>query len=164
MAEDRHRSGCALTLSIAENLVLDELAGPTSRCLVPRSGLRKLASERATAFGVIAPSLAAPMQTLSGGNQQRVVLARELSARAVALLAAHPTRGLDVGAASDILDRLRQAADGGMGVLLISSDLDEVLALSDRVLVMFEGRVVASLQADEADPVRIGLLMARGAA
>ena len=160
--EDRHRSGCALTLSVADNLVLDELAGPTSSRRVRRTNLRKLASERAVEFDVVTPSLTAPMRTLSGGNQQKVVVARELSRRTVVLLAAHPTRGLDVGAASDVLDRLQQAAQGGRGILVISSDLDEVLALSDRVLVMFEGLVVASLRSEDVDSINIGLLMARG--
>jgi simple sugar transport system ATP-binding protein len=99
------------------------------------------------------------MRTLSGGNQQRVVLARELSHRPIILVAAQPTRGLDVGAIEYMSTRLRAAAVEGIGVLLISTELDEVLDLADRVVVLSRGRVIGSVERAEATLDRLGLLM-----
>ena len=113
-------------------------------------------------FGVRAPGPHAVTRGLSGGNLQKVVLARELSEQPVVVVAASPTRGLDVAATEavrDLLDRQRQR---GAGVLLISEDLDEILSLSDRIAVMYEGRVVSVCGADEARPEELGLLMAGG--
>jgi len=99
------------------------------------------------------------MRMLSGGNQQRVVLARELSAQPRVLVAAQPTRGLDVGAIEYMSARLREVAESGVGVLLISTELDEVLALSDRVCVIHSGRIVGEMARHEVDPERLGLLL-----
>jgi simple sugar transport system ATP-binding protein len=90
---------------------------------------------------------------------QKVLLAREFSASPKVLIAASPTRGLDVGAIETVRERLVQAADSGVGVLLISEDLDEILSLADRILVMYEGRIVAEVEAAQADRARIGLTM-----
>jgi simple sugar transport system ATP-binding protein len=96
---------------------------------------------------------------LSGGNVQKVLLAREFSTQPKVLIAASPTRGLDVGAIESVRARLVEAADNGVGVLLISEDLDEILSLADRVAVMYEGRIVADMPAAEATRENVGLLM-----
>jgi simple sugar transport system ATP-binding protein len=110
-------------------------------------------------YGISCTGPDAPFRSLSGGNQQRVVLARELSSDPVVLVAAQPTRGLDVGAIEFMSDRLRATADAGVGVLLISSELEEILHLSDRIVVMHRGRIVGEVRSGEADIERIGLLM-----
>jgi len=96
---------------------------------------------------------------LSGGNQQRVVLARELSRQPKVLVAAQPTRGLDVGAIEYMTDRLRQAAEAGVGILLISSELEEILDLAHRIVVISDGRIIGQMDRSEADLGRLGLLM-----
>ena len=107
-----------------------------------------------------APGPATPARLLSGGNAQKVVLARELGARPRALVVASPTRGLDVGATESVRGLLVDAARDGAGVLLISEDLDELFALSDRIVVMYAGRLVGEVDATAADSGEIGLLMA----
>ena len=109
-------------------------------------------------------SLDAPLRSLSGGNQQRVVLARELSRRPVALVAAQPTRGLDVGAIAYMTERLRAAAQAGVGVLLISTELEEIVELADRIAVIHRGRIVGEMARAELDLERLGLMMGGQAA
>ena len=118
-----------------------------ARALIRRFAIR-IASERVT------------VGTLSGGNLQKIVVARELSHEAPALIAEQPTRGLDVGATEYIHQRLVAERDSGRAVLLVSAELSEILALSDRVLVMFEGRILADLPQEKADEQSVGLLMA----
>jgi simple sugar transport system ATP-binding protein len=96
---------------------------------------------------------------LSGGNQQRLVLARELSYSPKVLVAAQPTRGLDVGAIEWMTDRLRRVADSGVGVLLISNELEEILQLSDRVVVLFRGRIIGEMDRADVDLEELGLLL-----
>jgi simple sugar transport system ATP-binding protein len=110
-------------------------------------------------FEIQAGSPSAPMRSLSGGNQQRVVLARELSAKPVVLVAAQPTRGLDVGAIEYMGRRLQDAAESGVAVLLISTELEEILALAHRICVIHSGRIVGSMPRRQADPERLGLLI-----
>ena len=111
------------------------------------------------AFDVRTPSIFAEAETLSGGNQQKLVVARELSRDVKLVVAAQPTRGLDVGSVDYVHERLVQARDGGAGVLLVSTELDEILALSDRILVMFRGRIVKEFS-PSASAGEIGLAMA----
>jgi simple sugar transport system ATP-binding protein len=127
--------------------------------LIDRSALQQRATELMAAYDIRAASPWAPMRTLSGGNQQRVVLARELSHRPAVLVASQPTRGLDVGAIEYMSTRLRAAAADGIGVLLISTELDEILDLADRIVVLSRGRVIGSLERAEATLDRLGLLM-----
>ena len=157
--EDRHDSGCVLDLSVAENLVLADLGGVSRRGMLDRKAIDARAKDLMQAFEIQAASPHAPMRSLSGGNQQRVVLARELSAQPRVLIAAQPTRGLDVGAIEYMSARLRQAADDGVGVLLISTELEEVLTLSDRICVIHKGRIVGEMAQHETDIERLGLLM-----
>jgi simple sugar transport system ATP-binding protein len=162
--EDRHRSGCILDMTVAENLVIGDLAAVTRRRLLDRRRLRARAEDLIRTFGIVTPSPEQPMWALSGGNQQRLVLARELSRRPRVLVAAQPSRGLDVGAIEWVAQRVRDAAAEGIAVLLISSELEEILALSDRVAVIHRGRITGVMERDAVDPERLGLLMGGHAA
>ena len=119
----------------------------------------KLAIEK---FGVKARNVLAGVSTLSGGNQQKVVIARSLSKSPRVLLLDEPTRGVDVGAREEIYEIIREQAKQGMGVLLASSDMTEILGVADRVLVMHEHRIVGELKGDEISEDNIGLLSAGG--
>jgi simple sugar transport system ATP-binding protein len=157
--EDRHDAGCVLGLSVAENLVLDDLGRGRALARVDRRQRRRRAEQLIAEFGIDCVGPDAPFASLSGGNQQRVVLARELAAEPTVLVAAQPCRGLDVGAIEFIGQRLRAAADRGIAVLLISNELEEILALADRIVVIHAGRIRGELARAEADVERIGLLM-----
>jgi simple sugar transport system ATP-binding protein len=113
-------------------------------------------------FGVRTPSEHVPAFALSGGNQQKLVVGREMSSDPQVLLAAHPTRGVDVGAQAAIWDELRAARDAGLAVLLISADLEEVIGLSDRILVMLEGHITAELDPQTVTPEMLGTYMTGG--
>lgn len=113
-------------------------------------------------FGVLTPSEQVPAFALSGGNQQKLVVGREMASNPKILLAAHPTRGVDVGAQSAIWDELRIARDRGLAVLLISADLEELIGLSDRILVMFDGHITAELDPNTATPEMLGTYMTGG--
>ncbi len=102
----------------------------------------------------------APMRTLSGGNQQKVVLGRWLIRNPPVLLLDEPTRGIDVGSIEYIHSRIVEERDAGAAVLIVSSELDEILALADRILVMYRGQIVAEVEGDEATPAQLGLYMA----
>jgi ABC-type uncharacterized transport system ATPase subunit len=110
-------------------------------------------------FSISCTGAEAPMWSLSGGNQQRVVMARELSHEPRVLVAAQPTRGLDVGAIEYLSEQVRAAARGGVGVLLISTELDEVLDLAHRILVIVNGRIVGEMPNVDVDMERLGMLM-----
>jgi ABC-type uncharacterized transport system ATPase subunit len=160
--EDRHRSAIALPLSLWENIVLKEVqSAPLSRRgVIDRSAARAKAADLVRRFRVKSPGIDAPIRHLSGGNQQRAVFARELSRDPELLLACQPTRGLDVGAMEFVYERLNELKIGGAGILLISSELDEILSIADRIGVMFAGRIVRVLTPEEATPELLGLLMA----
>jgi simple sugar transport system ATP-binding protein len=162
--EDRHVEGCIDDLTIAENLVLGDLPEYTRGGLLRRGAITARASKLMAEWEVRAAGPNAAMRTLSGGNQQRVVLARELSREPlVAVLAAQPTRGLDVGAVVGVLTRLRAAAAQGAGVLVISSELAELLATCDRIAVIHRGRIVGEvLPSEPGARERIGALMSGG--
>jgi len=162
--EDRLHTGVAPSLSIAANVALKGYRG-RELSAGPLLRLRKIAEKAAQTirvYDVRAASPSLPARQLSGGNLQKVVLGREFSSRPRVLVAAAPTRGLDVGAIESVHAYLRDAAAVGVAVLMISEDLDEILALADRVAVMFEGRVLGELAAIGADVEEIGVLMAGG--
>ncbi|MDE0654432.1 MAG: ABC transporter ATP-binding protein [bacterium] len=165
---DRHESGCVLDMTVEENLTLVSpprartgraLLDRAARALLDRAGRQAHAERLIEQFGIQTPAADAPMWSLSGGNQQRVVLARELSGDPVVLVAAQPTRGLDVGAIEYVSERLREAAASGVGVLLISTELEEVLDLADRIVVIFRGRIIGEMDRVNLDVERLGLLM-----
>jgi general nucleoside transport system ATP-binding protein len=158
LTEDRHASVVS-QLSVEDNLVLEDLAAFRRSGLLDRTAVRQHANLLIDRFSIKAkPS--DPLGSLSGGNMQKLLLARTLARDPVALVAAQPTRGLDVGAAEFVHTQLVARRAAGGGVLLISEDLEELLALSDRIVVMFEGRVVGELPAGEANPEALGMLMA----
>jgi general nucleoside transport system ATP-binding protein len=158
--EDRHDSGCILEFSVAENLVVADPGRVARRGVMNRDLMHAGAATAIDSFSVSCTGPDQPMWALSGGNQQRVVLARELSHSPVVLVAAQPTRGLDVGAIEYMSAQLRAAADSGVGVLLISTELDEVLDLADRIVVISSGRNVGGMLRADVDLATLGLLMA----
>src|SRR5262245_42754544 len=162
--EDRLGTGVAPSLSIASNFVLKSYRRPpASRGTWLRLGaVRERAVELINRYRIAAAGPSAPARLLSGGNLQKVVLAREFSGKPRGLVAAAPTRGLDVGAIETVHEYLREAAGEGMAVLMISEDLDEILALADRVAVMYEGAIAGVVDRAGADVEEIGLLMAGG--
>ncbi|AGL16890.1 ABC transporter ATP-binding protein [Actinoplanes sp. N902-109] len=157
--EDRHHAGVVPDMSVAANLVLTRLGEVSGRVLVNRRRLHRQARRLADEFGIAAASLDAPLRSLSGGNQQRVVLARELSGRPRVLVAAQPSRGLDVGAVEDMYARLRRCAADGVAVLVISTELDEILTLAGRIAIISGGRIAGEMPTAQADPERLGLLI-----
>jgi simple sugar transport system ATP-binding protein len=160
--EDRQRDGLIVTFSIADNLVLDTYdREPFAHGVVRNfAAIHEAAVDRARRFDVRTPSVDVPASTLSGGNQQKVVVARELSRSISLLIASQPTRGLDVGSIEYIHGQIVEQRDHGIAVLIVSSELDEVLALADRILVMFRGRIFGQVPGDRATREELGLLMA----
>jgi simple sugar transport system ATP-binding protein len=159
--EDRHRTSLALDLSVRDNLLMKELAlGRFQRggVISERAG-DQFCDELMKEFDIRAPSSRVRIRQLSGGNQQKVVLARELARRPKFLIAAQPTRGLDVGAAEFVLRRLETEKERGCAILMISTELEEVLQLADRIAVMVDGRFLAVLDRREATYERLGLLL-----
>jgi simple sugar transport system ATP-binding protein len=157
--EDRHERGLILDYSVAENLILGQQHRFTRGVTLDTARIAEHARQLIAAYDIrpADPELAA--RALSGGNQQKVVVAREMARDFKLLLAAQPTRGVDVGAIEFIHARLREARDRGKAVLLVSADLAEVLALADRVAVMYGGRFVAVLPRSEATPDTLGPYM-----
>jgi ABC-type uncharacterized transport system ATPase subunit len=160
--EDRLRDGLVGDFNIAENLILDVYdERPFSRGgALDWEAINRAAGERVREFDIRAASIQYPAKMLSGGNQQKVIVARELSRRIRLIVASQPTRGLDVGSMAYVHGRLVAARDAGAGVLLISAELDEVLALADRLVVMYRGKLVGPYGAGELNREQIGLLMA----
>jgi simple sugar transport system ATP-binding protein len=138
--EDRHERGLILDYSIAENLVLGQQHHFTTRGMIDRRLLAENATRQISAYDIRPAAPGAPARALSGGNQQKIVIAREMAREFKVLLASQPTRGVDVGAIEFIHAQLRQAREAGKAILLVSADLTEILALSDRIAVMYEGR------------------------
>jgi simple sugar transport system ATP-binding protein len=163
--EDREKHGLVSSFSIADNLVLNRFDHEpwASSGIRQREAVAKTATELVERFDVRTPSIFTTAGALSGGNKQKVIVARELSHEAKLVVAAQPTRGVDVGSIEFIHRQLVAARDAGAAVLLVSAELDEVLSLADRVAVIYEGRIVAVLAADQADRYRVGLLMAGSA-
>ncbi len=160
--EDRQRDGLVLSYPVTDNLVLNTyyLKPFTERAVLQPGTILGHAQELIEAFDIRAPSADVNVGTLSGGNQQKVIVARELSRPIKLLIAAQPTRGLDVGSIEYIHGRVLQKRDEGVAVLLVSTELDEIMQLSDRIAVMYRGQIVDILSSEEASKERIGLLMA----
>ncbi|MDO8963319.1 MAG: ABC transporter ATP-binding protein [Coriobacteriia bacterium] len=162
--EDRHRRGLVLDFDLAENLILgDHREAPyTTRGIMHPKVIAETAETRIRDYDVRTPSALVLAGNLSGGNQQKLVLARELGREPQLLIAAQPTRGLDVGAIEFVHRRIIAERDAGRAVLLVSLELQEVEALADRILVMYEGRIVAEFASGEADTETIGVYMTGG--
>jgi ABC-type uncharacterized transport system ATPase subunit len=161
--EDRHAEGLVLPMTAEENLSLDRIREPRFSLggfWLLASRIRGFVERAIRDFEIHGASARSPVRTLSGGNQQKVVLARVLSSNPRVLVAAQPTRGLDVAATRYVLEQLVAARERGSGVLLFSSDLDHVLSLADRILVLYKGRVGAALDARDATHDDLGRYMA----
>lgn len=160
--ENRHDSGCVLELSVAENLFLHELADGAPFGRHDRAVLNRRAAALIDRYGIQCRGPDALLSSLSGGNQQRVVIARELESAPRVLIAAQPTRGLDVGAIEFVTEQLRVAAAAGIGVVLISNELEEIIELADRIIVIHRGSIRGEMAGAAAGPIdveRLGLLM-----
>jgi simple sugar transport system ATP-binding protein len=158
--EDRIDTGLLMDLSVAENMILENHTSPEFH----RYGLMKAASHQfcddlISAYNITTAGRDAVTKSLSGGNLQKVMLARELSGGPAVVIASQPTRGLDVGAMEYIHQRILQERERGAGILLISEDLDEIFAISDRIVVMYEGKIMGAAIAEEASREQIGLWM-----
>ncbi len=159
--EDRKVDGLVGAFTISENLMLDRAEGApfVKRGTIQRGVLEQFAQEKFTEFDVRAQGIDTPVGTLSGGNQQKVVLARELSRDLSLFVAAQPTRGVDVGSIEFIHKRIVATRDEGVPVLVVSTELDEVAALADRIMVLYRGRIVGIVPGDTPRDV-LGLMMA----
>ena len=159
--EDRHREGLLLSSPLWENAALGHQtqAPYGSRWFIDREGTRNQTEAIKEAFDVRTPNIDVAAHALSGGNQQKLIIGRELTANPSLLIAAHPTRGIDVGAQAAVWDQMRQARADGLATLLISADLDELIGLSDTIVVMLRGRIVATLSPDDVTPRDLGAYM-----
>ena len=164
--EDRQRRGLVMSYSVAENLVLDSYyEEPYSRGIVMNwDAIDSIAEELVAQYDVRTPSIHIPTSNLSGGNQQKVIVAREFSRNVKLVIASQPTRGLDVGSIEYIHERLVSQRDEGAAILIVSTELDEVMSLSDRILVMFRGEIVAELDPEDVTNAEVGMYMAGGGA
>jgi general nucleoside transport system ATP-binding protein len=162
--EDRRGVGLVLNYSIADNLILGRERSPLfswHHLLLRLDAIRNWARRLVKEFDIRTPSIETPARALSGGNQQKIIVAREMASNPKVLLAAQPTRGVDIGAIEFIHRRLIAERDEGAAILLVSAELDEIRSLSDRIAVMYEGRIVSFEPAD-APEARLGLLMTGG--
>ncbi|WP_037313008.1 ABC transporter ATP-binding protein [Ruegeria halocynthiae] len=157
--EDRHREGIVGAMSVAENMIIERLddGGVQSRGLLRREAMQANAERLAQAYDVRGPGVNAPARLLSGGNIQKLILARVFDRAPQLILANQPTRGLDMGAAAEVGRRLLEARERGAGVVLVSEDLDEILGLADRIMVIRDGELH---QTPGRDREQIGLMMA----
>jgi general nucleoside transport system ATP-binding protein len=160
--EERMRDGMIRDFTVAENLILrDHLRPPFSRAgFINFKAVAQQSGELIRNYRVKTPSQETLAKSLSGGNIQKLILARELSRRPHVLIAAQPTRGLDIGATEYVHARLLEQRQEGTATLLISEDLDEILALSDRIAVIFAGQIMGEMKREEATAEKLGLLMA----
>jgi general nucleoside transport system ATP-binding protein len=159
--EDRQEDGLISSFSVADNIVLDVYDQPpfASRLALNLDAIRQAATERVAEFDVRTASISVPVGTLSGGNQQKVILAREVGRDVALLLASQPTRGLDVGSIEFVHRRIIEQRDSGVAVIIVSSELDEIYALADRIAVMYEGRITG-FRPPTVPVEELGLLMA----
>jgi rhamnose transport system ATP-binding protein len=155
LPEDRHQEGLVLDFSIAQNVTLPILPRLFPRLLLRASAERKIAREYTEQFNVRMTGVDQLVGALSGGNQQKVVLAKWLASRPTVLILDEPTRGIDIGAKVEVHRIVSELAASGLGIILISSDLPEVLAMSDRIIVLHEGRITAEITRDRATEERV---------
>ncbi|MBL6924643.1 MAG: heme ABC transporter ATP-binding protein, partial [Acidimicrobiia bacterium] len=156
--EDRHRRGLLLDAPLWENAMLGhQTVEPFAKgSLIDRSGARNATESIVDRFDVRTPGIDITARALSGGNQQKLVIGREIAADPLLLIAAHPTRGIDVGAQAAVWEELRRVRAEGLSVLLVSADLHELIGLADRLVVMLGGRIVAELNPADTTPRLLG--------
>ena len=164
--EDRHRRGLLLDFDLAENSILGvhyrQPAVNAGGIMLDQAAIRRRALAIIAAFDVRPPNPDLPARVLSGGNQQKLVIGRELAVQPRLLLVSQPTRGVDIGAIEFIYRKLVALRDAGCAVLLVSAELEEVVSLSDRLMVIHKGRIVGDVDPKVATVAEIGLLMTRG--
>lgn len=160
--EDRHKRGLVLDFSISENMILETYYKPpfNKGGFLQNAEIEKHAKSLVEQFDVRTPSVETKARSLSGGNQQKAIIAREIDKNPELLIAAQPTRGLDVGAIEFVHKQLIEQRDQGKAVLLISFELDEILNVSDRIAVIYEGRIVGEVLPQETNDQELGLMMA----
>jgi simple sugar transport system ATP-binding protein len=160
--EDRTHTGLITNMTVSDNLILKGYRRPPLARLgfLLQRAIARFADRLIRDFEIATPSRETPMKGLSGGNLQKALLAREITAGGNVMVAVHPTRGLDIGATEWVQRTLLEQRQKGAAILLISEDLDELLAVSDRILVMYEGRVMGTVRAEDADVEELGLMMA----
>lgn len=158
---DRHRHGISLNNRIDENFIIGQHKQKlfSRRAILHHKNVERYAMNALDKYQIQVGELSDPIKTLSGGNQQKVVVARELSGDPELIVAAHPTRGLDVHAAKFVHSRLIQARNRSKGILLVSSELEELLLLSDRIAVIYSGRITGIVKPEDTDPLELGTLM-----
>ena len=164
ISEDRLSDSLITGMNISENLVLREYGKPpfANHSIINKAAIRKNAAEKMKQYQVRASGksgIDTLVKLLSGGNQQKLIIARELNDHAKVIVASQPTRGLDIGATEFVRQQLIDQRNAGKGVMLISADLEEIMALSDRIAVLFGGKIVGILNREEATVQKIGLLM-----
>jgi general nucleoside transport system ATP-binding protein len=159
--EDRHEEGLLLDAPLWQNASLGhQTKAPYAKGIwIDRAGSREQTEVIRSEFDVRSPSVDVSARALSGGNQQKLIIGRELTANPTVLVAAHPTRGIDVGAQADVWNDIRSARSAGLATLLFSADLEELIGLSDRIVVMFHGRLVATLDPAQIDARVLGSYM-----
>ncbi|HJU81090.1 MAG TPA: ABC transporter ATP-binding protein [Acidimicrobiia bacterium] len=159
--QDRHREGLLLTAPLWENAALGHQTQEpfVNGIFIDRTGSKTRTEHIRKEFDVRTPNVDVHAHALSGGNQQKLIVGREMTAGPIVLLAAHPTRGIDVGAQGEVWDDIRLARSKGMATLLISADLDELIGLSDTIVVMLRGRLVATLDPAKVSPRELGAYM-----
>ena len=156
--EDRKLEGILLDLSIAQNISLPDMPAHSKRFLVSAASEKRAAEKQRSALAIRAPTVATRAATLSGGNQQKVVLAKWLAMNPKVIIMDEPTRGIDIGAKAEIYNLMRALAGAGVAVLMISSDMEEVIDVSDRVAVMHEGQISGILAKDDLSQENVLLL------
>jgi len=161
LPEDRDRDGLIMPETITHNITLPILKTLSRWSVIDRSGERALATQAAETYRVLAPSVEAILSSLSGGNRQKVAFAKWLTTNPAALILDEPTHGIDIGSKAQVHAMVAQLADRGLAVVLISSDLPELLAMSDRILVVAEGALVAEFAQREATQEAVMLAAAR---
>lgn len=159
--EDRTTMGLVLPMSVKENLILGyhDFSDISKRGLLKERDITYYAQQSIESFKIKTPSMDHPARALSGGNQQKIVMARILNRDIDVLVVAHPTRGIDIGSSEYMHEQIRKFRDSGKAVLLISADLDEVYSLSDRLAVLYDGKIVTECVPEEYTKVELGLLM-----
>jgi len=163
--EDRQKRGLILDFSVAENLILGRHYKPpftTKRWRLDFKEISDFSNQLIAEYSIKTPSKDTLVRYLSGGTQQRVVVAREFSTKPSVIIASQPTRGLDVGATEYVRKKLVEMRDKGCAIFLISADLDEIMTLSDRIAVIYEGKIVAIKKRSETNELELGLLMTGG--
>ena len=162
--EDRNKMGLVGNMTVEENLILKDTQNPRFSAkkglFLKKKAIHEYALEMQKKNDIRCSSVEQEARNLSGGNQQKIILARELNEKPELMVAVHPTRGLDIGAAEFVHDSMIKARDEGCGILLISADFDEILKLSDRIIVMFEGRVMGEFSGKNPPIEEISLAMA----